>query len=328
MTEAQDRWSLLVISPLPDEVHSDLREHFDVSTRIFEGAPDPGELAKAMEGKQALLTAVGASLPANVISALPSSVKAIGTYSVGYNHIDIEAAKAKNIAVFYTPDVLSDAVAEVAMLHMLGAARRATESIDLIRSKRWTGWTAKQLNGVELLHKRLGIFGMGRIGRAIATRARGFGMFIHYCNRSRLTPDLEQGAIYHAAPERLLEHADVLVLAGPSSPETRGFLNETRINHLPAGAIVVNISRGELVVDDALIAALKSGQVRAAGLDVFNNEPNLDSRYYDLPNVFMLPHIGSSTIETRRRMGLILIEGILAYRQGVQPENLLTPSAH
>ena len=200
---------------------------------------------------------------------------------------------------------------------------RATESISLVRSRAWTGWTATQLNGMELWDKHLGVLGMGRIGRAIAARARSFGMHIHYHNRRRLGPDEEAGARFHADARSLFGASDALVLAAPSSDETRGYLNTERIGWLKRGAIIVNIARGNLVADDDLIAALASGQVFAAGLDVFNNEPRLDPRYFDLPNVFMLPHIGSSTIETRRRMAKGLIESLEQWRAGHEPVNRL-----
>ena len=224
--------------------------------------------------------------PRQTILALPPSLKAIATYSVGYEHVDVAAAKSRGIPVFNTPEVLTDAVAEIGMLLLLGAARRATESIDLIRGRAWTGWTATQLIGVELLGKQLGIFGMGRIGRGIAQRARAFGMTIHYCNRHRLPPDLEAGAIHHASFAAMAGAIDMLMIAANSSAETRDFLNRERLSQLKPGAIVANVARGELIDDDALIEALQSGQVRAAGLDVFDGEPNIDPRYYDLPNLF------------------------------------------
>src|SRR5262249_37169541 len=213
------------------------------------------------------------ALDAGAIAALPASVRAIATYSVGHEHIDLDAARKRGIAVFNLPDVLSEAVAEVGMFLLLGAARRATESIDLIRSRQWPGWNALQLNGVELFRKHLGIFGMGRIGRVLAARARAFEMTIHYSNRRRLPEEFDQGNRYPADPQGMFGAIDALVLLAPSSPQTRGFLNAERIGWLRRGAIVVNIARGNLVVDDALIAALASGHVFAAGLDVFDGEP-------------------------------------------------------
>jgi glyoxylate reductase len=311
-----------IACPLPDDVQQDLSGDFDITVAV-NPTPTPGELREALLGRQVLFTSVNTALSADLIAALPESVRAIATYSVGYDHIDLGAARARGIAVFNTPDVLTPSVAEAAIFLMLGAARRATESISLVRSGTWSGWTPRQLNGFELWRKAIGILGMGRIGRAIAARARAFEMSVHYCNRSRLPPELEQGATFHPEPEQMLSAIDVLMLASPSTPETRGFLNETRLRRLRPGGIVVNIGRGDLVVDDALIAALTRRQIYAAGLDVFDHEPQIDRRYFDLPNVFMLPHIGSATVEARRRMGAALREGLAAWRNGARPENRL-----
>jgi glyoxylate reductase len=315
--------SILVICPLPDEVLRDLADAFAVRCEIFAGVPDRVALANALEDRTLLLTTVSAPLPQVAIAALPATVRAIATYSVGHEHLALEAARSRGIAVFNTPDVLTDAVADIGMFLILGAARRASEAIALLRSRQWSGWTARQLNGVELTGKTLGIFGMGRIGRAVARRARAFGMAIHYANRHRLAAADEDGARFHAVAEDMLEACDVLLVAAPSSPETRGFLNVARLARLKPGAIVVNVARGDLVDDDALIAALGTGKVFAAGLDVFNGEPRIDARYFDLPNVFMLPHAGSSTVETRRRMGRALIDGILAWQAGRPAGNRL-----
>jgi lactate dehydrogenase-like 2-hydroxyacid dehydrogenase len=320
MTDMRDnrRWSMLAVGALPDPVKDDMRTAFDAE--FFDVLP-ADQLLPRLANRQVLLVSFGTNWPRATIASLPASLKAIATYSVGYEHIDTAAAKARGLPVFNTPDVLTDAVAEIGMFLMLGAARRATESIDLIRSRAWTGWTATQLIGVELLGKKLGVFGMGRIGRGIAARARAFGMSIHYCNRRRLPPELEAGAICHAEFGDMAGEIDFLMIAAHSSAETKHFLNAERLRRLKPGAIVANIARGELIDDDALIAALTNGQIRAAGLDVFNGEPKIDARYYDLPNVFMLPHIGSSTIETRRRMAKALIDGIATYRAGGKPAN-------
>jgi glyoxylate reductase len=313
---------MFIACPLPDTVRDDLASEFDV-TGAAPTFPSDAEVLEALPGKQVLFAAVHTKMSAAFIAALPQSIKAVATYSVGHDHVDLEAARARGLAVFYTPDVLTPSVAENAMFLMLGAARRGNESIALVRSGKWPGWSPRQLNGQELWRKTLGVFGMGRIGRAIAQRARGFEMAIHYSNRSRLPPELEQGATFHSDPEQMLRVADVVMLASPSTPETRAFLDERRTQLLKPNAIVVNIGRGDLVVDDALIGALARGDIQAAGLDVFNNEPRLDPRYFELPNVFMLPHIGSSTVEARLRMGVAIREGIVAWRNGRQPANRL-----
>lgn len=317
----EEQLSVFVACRLPAEVKEDLRRECDVAF-----ADEPGfdklSLFSSCE-RPILLISVNEPLDSATISGLPPVVRAIATYSVGYEHIDLEAARRRGIAVFHTPGVLSDSVAEVAMLLLLGAARRAAESIDLIRSGKWPGWTATQLNGVELARKHLGILGMGRIGLSIARRARAFDMTIHYSNRRRLAPGAEQDAIYHANPREMFGLVDALILAAPSTPETIGFLGAERLSWLRRGAIVVNVARGNLVIDDDLIAALRRGHVFAAGLDVFNGEPRLDPRYFELPNVFMLPHIGSSTIEARRRMAAALVRGLRSWMTGGTPENRL-----
>jgi len=309
-----DKLRLFVASPLPEEVNRDLCAHF--AATIVPGADPVAAMHASGIEYEALLVGVDCPLDAAVIGGLPPSIRAIATFSVGLDRIDLKAAAARGIAVFNTPDVLDDAVAEVAMLLLLGAARRATESIDLIRSRRWSGWTATQLNGVQLTGKTLGIFGMGRIGRKIAGLARAFGMTIAYSNRRPLEPALAAGARYFGRLNDMVGEVDCVVLAAPSSTETRGIVDAGLLAAAKPGLIVVNIGRGDLIRDEDLIDALESGQVRAAGLDVFAGEPQVNPRYFELANVFMLPHIGSSTIETRRAMGRILIAGLESWRDG------------
>jgi lactate dehydrogenase-like 2-hydroxyacid dehydrogenase len=256
-----------------------------------------------------------------VFERLAGSLKAVATLSVGFNHIDIEAAKAHGIAVFNSPGVLTDACADLAMLLILNAARRGHEAEAMVRSGGWPGWAPTQLLGLGLVGRRLGILGMGRIGQAVADRARSFGVQVHYHNRQRLPAELEKGAVHHATAESLLEVSDIFLITAPGTPELRGFLNRERIAQLPHHAIVVNVARGEMVDDDALIDALLEKKVFAAGLDVFAGEPNLDPRYLTLENAFLTPHLGSATEETRDAMGLILLEGLLAFENGQAARN-------
>ncbi len=323
MVQPPERLRIFAACCLPEEVKADLRRTCDI---VFADDIAPGQPARALlpgRKEPIVMISVQEPLDAATIASLPAGVRAIATYSAGHEHLDLAAARSRGIAVFSLPDALSEAVAEVGMFLLLGAARRATESIDLIRSRAWPGWSATQLNGVEIFRKHLGILGKGRIGRVLAQRARGFDMTIHYSNRRRLTPELEAGAQFHSDPKEMFGQIDALVLLAPSSPETRGFLNAERISWLKRGAIVINIARGNLIVDDDLIAALRGGHLFAAGLDVFNGEPSLDPRYFDLPNAFMLPHIGSSTIETRRRMAAALIEQLRTWIGGGTPSSRL-----
>lgn len=260
-------------------------------------------------GTKAVVVAPPTRMDAARVATLPASVTMVGTYSVGLDHLDLPALRAAGKIVLHTPDVLNDAVAEVALLLTLGAARRATESIALLRSGGWQGWTPRQLVGVGLSDKTMGIWGMGRIGTAIAQRARAFGMHITYHNRRPVAGD---PARFIANRADFLAGADVVMLAAPLTAETRQMLNAASIAQMKPGAIVVNIGRGGLIDDGALIPALTTGRVAAAGLDVFEGEPQLNPGYLTLPNAFLLPHIGSSTIETRMAMGLALVEGVLA----------------
>ena len=235
------------------------------------------------------------------------------------------AAKSRGIIVTNTPDVLTEATSDIGMLLILAAARRANEGFSLVRDDRWEGSALDFMLGTDIERKRLGVFGMGRIGQSLAHRAAAFDMEVHYYNRNRLDAEAEAyagNATYHEDAESLLKISDVLSIHAPLTPETSKFLNAERIALLPDGALVVNTARGDLVDDDALIAALRSGKVRAAGLDVFTGEPNINPAYRELPNVFLLPHVGSATVETRNAMGFCAVDNLDAVFAGKDP---LTP---
>jgi lactate dehydrogenase-like 2-hydroxyacid dehydrogenase len=270
----------------------------------------PGELRVAAQGADALLVSPADKLDAYFFENLPASVKVIASFSVGYDHIDLRAAAKRGVPVANTPNVLTNATADIAMLLLLGASRRASEGQDLVRSGRWRSEKPEDLLGWDLGGKTLGILGLGRIGRAVAHRARAFGLKIHYSNRQQLPPEIEDGAVFHPSADELLCVSNFLSLHVPSTPETRHFLCRLRIELLPGGAIVVNTARGDLIKDADLIDALKTGRIAAAGLDVFDGEPNVNPEYLDLPNVFLLPHMGSATIETRTAMGMLALDNI------------------
>jgi len=258
---------------------------------------------------------------ADVIARLPERVRAIANFSVGYDHVDIEAAKARGLIVTNTPEVLSDATAELTLMLMLGAARRASEGERLVRTREWKDWSPSFMVGTQVTGKRLGILGYGRVGRVVAERARGFDMEIHYHDVQKMSAEIEQGAVYHDSPEDLMPHCDFLTLHCVASPETVKLLNADRIALLPDGAIVVNASRGVVIDDDALVAALKSGKLTAAGLDVYNNEPDIHPEYRNLPNVFLMPHIGSATKETWDAMGVRALDNLDAIFSGKEPRD-------
>jgi len=261
--------------------------------------------------------------PADVASRLDPRLKIIANHSVGVDHCDLPALKARGIAVTNTPDVLSDATAEIAMLLMLGAARRAVEGDRLVRSGNWDVWSPSFMVGKQVTGARLGIIGMGRVGRAFATKAHGFGMEIHYFNRTRLTPELEQGATYHATVESLIEVADFLSLHCPVTAETKGLMNADRFAMLPDGAVMVNTARGALVDEAALVGALDSGKLSGAGLDCFVTEPGGNPAFAKFDNVFMLPHIGSATVATRDAMGFRALDNLDAFFRNDIPNDLL-----
>jgi len=311
---------VLVTRKLPDSVEARLSEYFETILNPDDRLYSRDELLQLAEKVDAILPCHTEKFPAETIALLPDRIKAIANYSVGVDHVDLDAAREKQIIVTNTPDVLSDATAEIAILLMLGAARRASEGERLIRNQQWKDWSPAFMVGQQISHKRLGILGMGRVGQVVARRARGFDMKIHYHNRKRLDANREQGAIYHSTVEELVSEIDVLSINCPASENTRGLLNGQLIAKLPAHAIVINTSRGVIVDDEALIDALKSGRIAAAGLDVFNGEPDaIHPEYRELDNVFLLPHIGSATEETREAMGFRAIDNLIAIFNGKEP---------
>lgn len=315
--------TVLVTRKLPDAVEARLKRDYTPRLNKEDKLYTPEELLAKSQGADALLITGQDHLTAKTIKRLPESVRAIATFSVGYDHIDLTAAKQRGIAVTNTPDVLTDATADVTLLLLLGAARRAHEGEALIRQGEWTDPRPTELLGTQVTGKRLGIFGMGRIGQAVARRARAFDMEIHYHNRHRLPPEVECGAIFHKQTDDLLRVSEFFSFHCPATPETEKFLNAQRIALLPDKAIVINAARGSLVVDDDLIAALRSGKIAAAGLDVYNNEPDINPAYRTLPNTFLLPHIGSATVETRNQMGFVALDNLDAIFAGKTPPNLV-----
>ncbi len=315
--------TLLVTRRLPPAVQARAVRDYTARLNPDDRPLAPAEIIAAAAGADALLCCTADRLDAATIEALPDSIRVIATFSVGYDHIALPACRARGIPVCNTPDVLSVATAECAFLLALAAARRAGEGERLVRAGLWTGWAPTQLIGTQISGLSLGIFGMGRIGREMAQMARGFGMTIHYMNRTRLAPELEQGAHFHADEASFLAASQVLSLHAPGGEGTYHWLNAARIAQLPAGAIVVNAARGTLVDDAALIAALRSGHVAAAGLDVFEGEPKLHPDYLTLENAVLLPHIGSATGRTRDAMGFLALDGIDAVLAGRKPDNLV-----
>ncbi len=314
---------VLVTRKLPAAVEDRLRRDYEPRLNTDDRIYTADEIVALAAGAVAIIPSHTERLGPDVIGRLPESVRAICSFSVGFDHIDLPSAGARGITVTNTPDVLSDATAEIAILLMLGAARRAHEGAQLIRTATWREWSPTYQLGIQVTGKRLGLIGMGRVGQVVAKRARGFDMEIHYHNRRRLDPEQEQGAVFHPTIEELLPASEFLSIHCPATADTRGLLNAERIALLPGGAVVINTARGAIVDDDALIGALRAGRLFAAGLDVFNNEPDIDPRYRELPNTFLLPHIGSATRETRDAMGFRALDNLDAIVAGREPRDRL-----
>ena len=264
------------------------------------------ELSKGCDG---ILTSITDKIDEETINKLSDTVKIISNFAVGFGNIDLEAAKKRSIIVTNTPDVLTDATAEIAMLLILGAARRASEGIEQAKNSKWK-WSADFLIGKQLTGARLGILGMGRIGKAVAKLARAFGMIIHYHNRSKLSATLEMGATYHDSIKSLFSISDFLSINCPATKETKNIINAETLEYFPAGAIITNSARGDMIDDEAMINALNKRKIYALGLDVYKGEPNLNPGYLNIKNVFILPHLGSATKKTRTAMANVAIDNL------------------
>jgi len=310
---------LLITRRLRDAVQARAKRDYRVILNMADKVFSRDELVTKCQSVDAVLPCHTEHFTAEVIAALPARLRIIANHSVGVDHVDLAAAGARGIVVTNTPDVLSDATAEIAMLCMLGAARRGAEGDAMIRAGKWDFWSPAFMVGRQVTGKRFGVLGMGRVGQVAAERARGFGMQVHYHNRSRLPEHLEKGAIWHDTVAGLLAVSDVLSLHCPATPDTTGIINARTLALLPERAILVNTARGTLVDEAALIDALQSGRLFAAGLDVFQTEPGGNPALAALRNVFLLPHIGSATEETRDAMGFRALDNLDAFFAGKAP---------
>lgn len=323
MTATKAQRVLATRKMMPD-VERRLAEHFAATLNDDDRPLTRDEILAAAANHDALLLTSFDKLGPGFIGELPQSIRIIATHSVGYDHLNIPLAKQRGVAVTNTPGVLTDATADIALLLMLGAARGASWGDRMVREQRWGETTLVAPMGFDVSGRSLGILGMGRIGQAVARRAAGFGMALHYHSRRPVDPALACGAAYHADFADMLPHCHFLSINCASTADTRGMVDAAAIAAMPDGAIVVNSARGDIVDDEALIAALASGKLAAAGLDVFRNEPNIDPRYRQLDNVFLLPHLGSATPATRSAMGHKCIDNLLAFFAGRRPPDLLT----
>lgn len=308
---------LVVARPVPDAVSERARTEFDaVLSEERDRTPDEVIDALAQHQADALFLSSNLKLDRDLIARLPESVRVAATCSVGFDHIDVEAARERGLVVTNTPEVLTDCTADLAFMLILNACRRAWEHAEIMRGGWRRSFGMRDMLGTRATGKSLGIVGFGRIGRAVAKRARGFDMPVLYTDMRRAPPELEQGAEFVPSLRELLPRAQIVSLHAPGGATTDRLMNAETIALMPRGAILVNAARGTLIDEDALIEALRSGQLGAAGLDVFRREPDFDRRLAELPNVFLTPHMGSATVETRNAMGFRALDNIAAVLAG------------
>lgn len=318
MTQAE-KPTLWITRKLSAATEARAREHYDVILNPDDALSSDDDIVAMSHKVDAIMPCHSEVFSASLVPRLGDRLKIIANHSVGVDHCDLDALAARGIVVTNTPDVLSDATAEIAMLLLLGAARRAAEGDALVRSGQWTSWSPSFMVGTQVTGKRVGIVGMGKVGQVMARRCRGFDMQVHYHNRHRLPPELEQGATFHASLPALLAVSEFLSLHCPATPDTRGLIDAEALAALPQGAILVNTARGALVDETALLDAIDTGHLAAAGLDCFVTEPGGNPAFGKRQNIFMLPHIGSATGETRDAMGFRALDNLDAFFAGREP---------
>lgn len=318
---------ILVTREVFDETLAYLAGHCEVESNQPDQPFDPAALAQRLKDKDGVVCCLTDRIDDALLAACPR-LKVVANIAVGYNNIDVPACTARGVMATNTPGVLDDSTADLAWTLMLATARRLTEAEAYVRAGDWKGWHLKQMLGVDVHHATLGVIGMGRIGQQIARRAAGFRMRVLYQNRNRLPADLEQSLnAEYVTKDQLLAQADFVVLQVPYSPATHHFIGAAELKKMKPTAILINSTRGGVVDDAALISALKDGTIRAAGLDVFENEPKLNPGFLDLKNVVLAPHIGSSTEATRRAMAMTAARNAVAALTGGTPPNLINPGA-
>ena len=313
---------IFVTRRLLPENEEKLKDLFEVTLNKDDKIYTSKEIIEGSKNYDGILSSVSDPINADTISKLSSSIKIIANGAVGFGNIDFKAARERGIAVTNTPDVLTDATADIQILLLLGASRKAYEGRLAAETQNWK-WSWDFLLGKQMSNKRLGIIGMGRIGRAVAKRAKAFNMEIHYHNRSKLKPELENGAIFHKDLKSLLEKSDFLSINCPATPETKKLINKETLCYFKENTVVGNAARGDIVDDDAMIEALKNGKVFAYGLDVYNGEPKIHPEYLKLKNIFLLPHLGSATKRTRWDMAFRATKNLEMFFKGEKPQDLV-----
>ena len=313
------RPKILVLRKISDLAEKKLEKEFDTTLNLKDEPIPESELINIVKDYDGMISTGFDKISESFFKNLNGKLKIIAQVGVGYDNISIKSAESKKIKVTNTPNVLNEAVAETTILLILAASRRIGEAYNLVRTDNWKNQKpdlTKFMIGNSVTGKTLGIIGMGRIGRIAAKYAKAFGMKIIYYNRNKLSDDLEDGASYYSDIKDMLPECDFVSIHTPATAETKHILNFSTISLLPRHAVVINTSRGSTIDDDALIDALENKKIYAAGLDVFNNEPNLDKRYLNLDNCFVLPHVGSATHETRLAMSMMAVDNIYCFFNG------------
>lgn len=324
---AKQKPFVIVTRKLPGVIETRMMELFDVRLNLEDAPMSADELALALAAADVLVPTVTDRIDARLLETADCRVKLIANYGAGVDHVDIRAAYARGIAVTNTPDVLTEDTADMTMAMILSVPRRLTEGERVLRAGEWPGWSPTWMLGHRVSGKRLGILGMGRIGQAVARRARGFNMSIHYHNRRRVHPDVEAEleATYHESLDQMLARMDFITVHCPHTPATFHLLSARRLKLMPAHAYVVNTARGEIIDEVALIRMLRNRELAGAALDVFENEPRVNPKLLQLGNVLLLPHLGSSTVEGRIGMGECVLINIKSFVDGHKPPNRVLP---
>jgi glyoxylate reductase len=325
---SNDRLSVFVTRRLPEAVESRLAELFDVQLCDDDAPLSREALAKAMKTADVLVPTITDTIDAGLIGQAGQQLKLIANYGAGVDNIDVATARQRGILVSNTPGVLTDDTADMALGLILAITRRIPEGLVAMQSEGWTGWSPTAFLGGRIGGRRIGILGMGRIGRAVAQRASAFGMQVHYHNRRRLRPETEEelGATYWESLDQMVARMDVISINCPHTPSTFHLMNARRLKLMKPSAVIVNTSRGEVIDENALTRMLRDGEIAGAGLDVYENGTEVNPRLRELPNVVLLPHMGSATIESRIEMGEKVIINIKTFQDGHRPPDQVVPS--
>ncbi|MFD1343626.1 2-hydroxyacid dehydrogenase [Litorisediminicola beolgyonensis] len=322
------RLSVVVTRRLPDEVETRMKELFDVELRSDDTPMTRAELSEAMWRADVLVPTVTDTIDAALIGQAGERLKLIASYGAGIDHVDVETARARGILVSNTPGVVTDDTADMVMALILCVTRRIPEGLSLMQAGEWSGWSPTALLGGRLGGRRLGILGMGRIGQAVARRARAFGMQVHYHNRRRLRPAVEEPleATYWESLDQMVARMDVVSVNCPHTPSTFHLMNARRLQLMKPTSVIVNTSRGEVIDENALIRKLKAGDLAGAGLDVYEHGTDVSPELRSLPNVALLPHMGSATREGRIEMGEKVIINVKTFADGHRPPDQVVPA--